>query len=88
MVLLESILYAIHVLAIVFAACEFGQRLSDAFDEINDIINQFNWYLFPIEIRKILPNFMINTQQPVVMKCFGCISCSRKQFKKVNLLNF
>lgn len=83
LVLFESILYGFHVLVILFVACELGERLSNTLDEVDDLIGQLNWYLLPIEFQRMLPTIMINSQQPVVLKCFGCISCSRDQFKKV-----
>lgn len=62
---------------------ELGQRVTDAFNKIEDEIGQFNWYLFPEEMKQMLRLVMIMTQQPVIIECFGSISCSRETFKKV-----
>lgn len=67
-----------------FVACELGQRASNAFDEINDVIGQFDWYLFPDELKKILPIIMQFAQRPVDVEFFGSISCSREVFKRVS----
>lgn len=31
--------------------CELGQRLSDAFEKIKFTIDQFDWYLLPIQVK-------------------------------------
>lgn len=55
-------------------------------DEIDDTIVQFNWYFFPKEIQCALPTVMLSTQQPVVITCFGNVSCGREQYKKVSFV--
>lgn len=87
MVVLQSFVNILINLIVVFVACELGQRTSDAFNKIENEFKQFNWYLFPGKIKQILPLVMIMTQQPVVIKCFGSISCSRETFKKGNFDN-
>lgn len=72
------------MLGFVFVACEIGQRLTDAIYEIVFEFDQLNWYLFPIEIRRMLPTIMMNTQKPIAMGCFGIAVGSRDQFKQVN----
>lgn len=66
-----------------FCDCEFGQRLSNAFEEIDNEIETFDWYLFPYELKQMLPIILLMTQKPVEFECFGSISISRKYFKKV-----
>ena len=65
-------------------ASEIGQRLSNGFEGIDDKINQIDWYLLPMEIQRILPTIMINTQQPVFVNCFGSLACSRDTLKRVS----
>lgn len=84
LILFEAILYGFHVLVILFVTCELGERFSNTLDGVDDLVGQLNWYLLPIEFQRMIPTIMINTQKPVVLKCFGSISCSRDQFKKVN----
>lgn len=67
-----------------FIACELGQRTTDAFDGINDKIDQLNWYLFPIEIQRTLPMILANAQEPVTFECFGSFNCTREVFKIVS----
>lgn len=81
---LMTIFYASFAFGYVFITCELFQRLTDGFDEINDAVDQLKWYQFSNEIRKMLPTLLINVQQPVFIKCFGSISCSRETFKKVS----
>lgn len=84
MPVLLPVISGILALALVFIACEIGQRLNDAFDEINSTIIQFKWYLFPLEIKKVLPIIIGGAQQPVSLECFGSITCTREVFKQVS----
>ena len=70
--------------AFVFVVCEFGQIMSNAYTEIDHEVCQLDWYLFSMEIQKILPTLMIVTQKPVGLDVFGNISCGREDFKKVS----
>lgn len=82
-VLLNVTLNGLLGLAMVFIACELGERLNGAFEKIDVTIDKFDWYLFPIEIKRILPMIMANAQQPVSLECFGSIACNREVFRKV-----
>lgn len=64
-------------------ACELGERMSGAFEKIDVTIEKFDWYLFPIGVKRMLPMVMAGTQQPVALECFGSIACSREVFRKV-----
>ena len=75
--------YACYATGLAFLTCEFLQRISDAFEEIEDVTVQCDWYLFPDKIKRMLPTILINAQQPVEMKLFGNFSCNRDAFKKV-----
>lgn len=84
MVFLLSMVYGFWAFTMVFFCSEIGQRIGNAYDEIDDEIYQLDWYLLPIKIQQIFPTIMINTQQPVYLKCFGSATCSRETFKKVS----
>lgn len=72
-------------LILTYLPCEFGEQLSNGIVEIDDCIDQFNWYLFPLEIRQMLPIILISVQQPVEIRFFGSVACNRDSFKKVRL---
>ena len=67
----------------VILTCELGQRVSNAFYELSIRIDQFGWYLFPMEIKRILPMITVVAQEPVTFECFGSIALSRDTFKRV-----
>lgn len=69
--------------ALVLGACEFGHKLNDAYEQIDDKIVQFNWYHFPTDVRKMLPLFMGSAQQMIDLSVFGSIACDRENFKNV-----
>lgn len=68
----------------VFSFCEFGERVSMAFDEINIEIDQLKWHLLPCKIQRMLPIIFMAAQEPVEFHIFGSTSCNRKAFKKVS----
>lgn len=66
-----------------FNLCE---RVSDAFDEI--MVGQFDWYLFPDNIKRLLPSIIIILgQQSIVFDCFGSFRNNRDAFKRVSFIN-
>lgn len=71
-------------LILTFFPCELGERMSSAMLKINDVTEQFNWYMLPAEIQKMFPIIFISVQQPVEIKCFGSIACTRDAFKNVS----
>lgn len=81
--LLLTVFVACYGLSILFLACELSQRLGNAFTEIDRMIEQFDWYLFPLNIRRMLPIIIAVAQEPVNLECFGSISCNRAVFQKV-----
>lgn len=80
---MESILYGFWAIILVFFSCEIGQRFTDAYEEIDDKIESFDWYLLPMKIQRMLLILMVNTQQVVYIECFGSMACGRDTFKKV-----
>lgn len=81
--LLNATSNGIIATALVFIACELGQRLGDALEEIDTTVERFDWYLFPIEIKRMLPMIIANAQNAVKLECFGSIHCTRELFKNV-----
>lgn len=65
--------------------CELGHSISIEYEEIDYEIGQFDWYAFPVDLWPMLPTLIIGVQQPAGIDVFGIISCSREDFKKVNL---
>lgn len=71
--------------ALIFFVCEFGHKISDKFDEFGYEISQLDWYLFSLEIQKMLPFFLIVADRPPDLNVFGDVSCGREDFKMVSL---
>lgn len=68
----------------VSVSCELGERFAGAFNDCNDMIDQFKWYRFPDDVQKVFPLFLIHMQQPVALKCFGSVFCVREALKSVS----
>lgn len=82
---LNATMNGLFGLVVVLIACEIGQRISDTFDQISFTIDQYAWYLFPIQIKRTLPMIMENSQESVSIACFGSIACTREVFKNVGI---
>lgn len=83
MVLFSAFAYTCAAYCVMLLACELTQRSSDYFTNIEDIVVQWHWYLFPGEIKRLLPLILLVVQQPVEIECFGGIVCNRELYKKV-----
>lgn len=83
MILITPVFVLFFAFVMVGLTCELCGRISYRFDEIDYIIKDFKWYLFPLKIRKTLPTIMINAQQAVYVECLGSIPCDRETLKKV-----
>lgn len=68
----------------VYAACELGYRVRNAFEAIGYEIGQLKWYLLPVNVKRILPVLIMGANQPVGLDVFGGISCGREEFKTVS----
>lgn len=75
--------------AVIFCACEFGEQLSETFDQINNSYDQLSWYSFPSNAQHMLIIQLIIAQKPVELRVFGEISCCRITLKNVSkICNF
>lgn len=61
---------------------DFGERISGGFEEIHSAIEECDWYLFPIQIQRMLLTIMI-ADEAVVVHGFPNVVLTRESFKKV-----
>lgn len=85
MVLLNMMLEFVYAFGGLFIACELGQRFTLAFDECSEMVDQFDWHLFPTEILRMMPLIFKFTQQPFEIICFGSNAADRDTFKSVSM---
>lgn len=76
-------IYASYSFGLTFIACELGHREIYSFVAISNRIEELNWYLFPIDVQKMMPIIIQNAVEPIEIGCFGSITCKRDSFKKV-----
>lgn len=69
-----------------FLFCESGQRVSNGYNELYDVISQLDWYLYPLGLQQMLPIIIFTTQQSVEMLGFGRCPCTRESFKDVRFI--
>lgn len=69
---------------VTFDYCEFGERVSNKFNEVDNIFCHLNWYTFPKDIQRMLPTIIISTQEAVFLRGFANYSCTRESFQNVS----
>lgn len=82
--LFEATVEVIYPFAVLFIVCEMAHRYIRANDEIGELVEQFEWYLFPVEIQRMMPSILNFTQQSNEIICFGSTACNRETFKYVS----
>lgn len=87
LLLLILVFQTSHSFGMVFLNCELCQSLSNQFDNMCYDMVQFDWYICPRDLKRILPMITHFTQQELIIECFGSISCNREAFKKVSQLS-
>lgn len=68
--------------------CEFAQWWQINLTSFITLFCQCDWYLFPLEIQRMLLIFISSTQQPGTFYGYGQIEGSRETFKAVNFIEF
>lgn len=84
--LLLAILCAAFALGALLLVCDLIERMSYAFTSIGDMVDQYKWYSFTREMQQILLIIFTHVNEPVTVKCFGNITCSRATFKSVSFI--
>lgn len=67
--------------------CESGERVMQQFSNYNDELNQCQWYLLSNNMQLMLLIFMNEVQQPIHIRGYGNIVCTRDSFKEVNIFD-
>lgn len=68
---------------LVFIYCEFGERVTARFHEVNDSFYEMDWHLFPIETQRMMPIILSLTQQTVQIQAYGNVPAVRATFNAV-----
>lgn len=84
MVLLVTSICVSYAFGLMMGVCELGQRMSNGFDQIDDEIEKFDWYLFSHQMQRMLLIILMEVQQSVEFNYFGSISATRENSKKAS----
>lgn len=74
---------ALWVFALSFILCEFGQRVTDQFEEYSVEFDRCKWNNLPIEMKRMYLVFLSDVQQPKNIQSYGRIVYTRQTFKRV-----
>lgn len=81
--ILDAPMIASWMFELLFAICELGERVTIGFESFGDELERCDWYKLPTKMQRMHLMFLVDTQQPVNIECFGNILCTRDTFKKV-----
>lgn len=82
--LLNSLLFITASFVTVFLTCEMGQNVSNQFNKFGDKVGTCDWYLLLRKLQQMFVIVMINAQEPVSIRGFGNVECTRDSFKRVS----
>lgn len=68
----------------IFIFCEFGERVTNEYIDVDNEINQLDWYLYPLRIQQFMIMTIAGSAQPVVIRGYGNCLCTRESFKNVS----
>lgn len=71
-----------------FCYCELGERVSQQFNIFDDELRRCRWYLYPLEMQKMLLIILSSTQQPPAIQGYANTVCTRDAFKRVRFVIF
>lgn len=66
-----------------YICCDFGNRVTQGFEEVEIELNQLPWYLFPLDVQKNVPMMIALSQKSMLIKGFGSADCNRETYKLV-----
>lgn len=79
-----SIVNAISTwLLLFYALCDYGEDVAKAFEALSISIYGISWPLCPLEIQRLLVMMIRASQEPVHLRGYPSINCSRNIFKQV-----
>lgn len=68
----------------IFAYCEMGERISGSFGEIENLVNEMDWHLFPIQTQRLMLMLLMGTQRSVKFMGYGNFPANRITMKSVS----
>lgn len=84
LLLLVTITEVFHAFFTVGLACEMGERVCGMFGSIEETMDEIDWYLYPIEVQRMLPAIMMVAQKSIYVEFFASATASRETFSKVS----
>lgn len=84
MALIRDVCMMFWSFAAVFFLCHFSENVSTSFEKLNDRLFECDWYLLPNELQRSFFITTIAVQEPIHIRGFGNVLCTRQSFKEVS----
>lgn len=66
-----------------FTFCYFGEHVTRRLEDVNGMFYQCDWFLFPIEVQKLMPVIIMNAKQPIYIGKIAGLYASLEVFGNV-----
>lgn len=66
-----------------FVCCEFGERVTNEFNQFYEKLCTYDWYSFSIKMQRIYLTTLTGTQESCVIQGYANIVCTREAYKQV-----
>lgn len=67
----------------ILMVCEPGEHVTQEFNAFDQQVEQCYFYLLPYGLKRLYLIFLLDTQQPINIQCYGRILCTRDTLKQV-----
>lgn len=82
---IQFLVCALIILTDVSLFCLFGQETTENYEDIyRTMCSHLMWYEFPLDIQKLIPLILVNAEEPVYLKGYFALCCTRDFMKSVS----
>lgn len=83
MEMLSPLMGVLFMFACLFLYCEAGERVTHQFNVFYEELCHLDWYLFPLDIKRMFVIMLTGTQEPTSIQGYANTVCTRDAFKVV-----
>lgn len=84
LILVITVFELSYAFGLIFVVCELCHHMNAAFSECNNMVEQFEWYLWPNKLQRMHSLVIQFAQLPYTVHCFGSLPSDRETFKYVS----
>lgn len=67
-----------------YITCNYASIITEKLSSVSIIVSDSKWYMYPLDVQKLLPLFIQRTQSQYRITGYGVITCSMATYLAVN----